>query len=858
MKKQLLKRRKDLYLTIQRAVIIIILILFFQNFFNINTEASEDVKLRSGSNFTVEELQYQVFRNEEVQVVGLATDIAVVNIPNVITYNGQDWKVTRIAMSAFAECNNITNIIIPQNVTTIEDSAFEGCSNLISITIPEGVTTIGWNAFGGCKSLTSITIPKGVTSLQEYVFYGCTGLTNITIPEGMTEIGNGIFSGCTGLTSIIIPESVTSIGNDVFYNCSKLVIHSNNNAYAHSYAIENGIKWSPFANLKVGDTFVVDELEYRVIKNGEAEVSNLALNKKKIDIPSVITYKENNNEFKVTGIGDNAFCGHYDIISITMPDSLTYIGQSSFEDCYGLTSITIPKSVTSIGRAAFAGCAAITSLTIPENVKSIERSVFSGCCGLTSITIPERITSIGEHAFSGCDSLTEIKIPKNVVSIGEYAFFACSSLTKITIPKRVEKIENALFAECKSLTSIDIPDNVTSIGEHAFRGSGLVNIKIPESITNIGLYAFVGCNNLLIRTDNVYVRTYATKNSLKWKPLIRQISETSVTLSQTSYTYDGTQKQPFLMIKDGNKYLELDTDYTIKYKNNINVGTATITVTGIDNYTGTIIRTFSIKAKKIGGTTAKLTATAYSYTGNAKTPSVTIKDNGKILEKNKDYTVSYKNNKAIGTATVTATGKGNYTGTKILTFKINPAKVNSLKQSAVYSTKSIKMSWAKVTGAAGYTVYRSATKNGDYKLIKTVTTNTCTNSGLYPGQSYYYKVRAYKTVNGQKIHGAFSDIKCMVTKPSESPYIYLVAVNKQVEIMWTSVLGVDGYEIYMSTSKNGTFTKIKTANLAAVNYTKKGLKKGQKYYFKARTYKTNGAGVKVYSKWSNVRAVTIN
>ncbi len=227
------------------------------------------------------------------------------------------------------------------------------------------------------------------------------------------------------------------------------------------------------------------------------------------------------------------------------------------------------------------------------------------------------------------------------------------------------------------------------------------------------------------------------------------------------------------------------------------------------------------------------------------------------LKKGGDYTVSYKNNNAIGTATVTITGKGNYTGVKTLTFKINPAKVTSLKQSAAYSTPNIKMSWTKVKGAAGYEVYRGDTKNGSYKLLKTVTTNTCTNSGLKAGSKYYYKVRAYKTVNGKKVYGAYSDAKSMLTKPAAPSKISLSAGSRQVKISWEKSAGSNGYEVYMSTSKDGTYTKIKTANLSTFSYTKTGLTKGQKYYFKVKAYKTTGTNEKVYSGWSNVKAVTV-
>jgi len=168
------------------------------------------------------------------------------------------------------------------------------------------------------------------------------------------------------------------------------------------------------------------------------------------------------------------------------------------------------------------------------------------------------------------------------------------------------------------------------------------------------------------------------------------------------------------------------------------------------------------------------------------------------------------------------------------------------------------MSWAKVTGAAGYEIYRSDEKSGTYKLIKTVTTNSCTNSGLKAGSKYYYKVRAYKTVNGKKVYGVYSDVKSMITKPSTPSNASATAGSRQAKISWGKSSGANGYEVYMSTSKNGTYQKIKAANSSATSYTKTGLKKGQKYYFKVRAYKTTGTGIKVYSGWSSIKFVTVN
>lgn len=257
--------------------------------------------------------------------------------------------------------------------------------------------------------------------------------------------------------------------------------------------------------------------------------------------------------------------------------------------------------------------------------------------------------------------------------------------------------------------------------------------------------------------------------------------------------------------------------------------------------------------------TVKLSETSYIHDGKSKKPTVRITDsNGKDLKSGSDYTVSYDSGRtAVGTYTVTVTFKGNYSGTKKLSFKINPGKVLSFRQNTyAYSSTAIQMSWKKVSGAEGYIIYRSATKNGTFKWLKTITGTSFKNSYQKAGTKYYYKVRAYKTVDGQKVYGAYSEVKAMITKPS-IPKISAAAGKKSVTVKWNQSNGANGYEVYMSANRNSGFTKIKTANSATFSYTKTGLKKGQRYYFKVKSYTVNGSGVKVYSGWSNVKAFTI-
>ena len=124
-----------------------------------------------------------------------------------------------IGNMAFAFCNSLTIINIPNSATTIGKAAFVHCNSLTSINIPNSVTTIENSAFGGCKSLTSINIPNSVTTIGIIAFVVCKSLISINIPNSVTTIGLGAFSGCKSLTSITIPNSVTTIEDGAFRGC---------------------------------------------------------------------------------------------------------------------------------------------------------------------------------------------------------------------------------------------------------------------------------------------------------------------------------------------------------------------------------------------------------------------------------------------------------------------------------------------------------------------------------------------------------------------------------------------------------------------------------------------------------------
>jgi hypothetical protein len=241
------------------------------------------------------------------------------------------------------------------------------------------------------------------------------------------------------------------------------------------------------------------------------------------------------------------------------------------------------------------------------------------------------------------------------------------------------------------------------------------------------------------------------------------ISKASVTLSTSIYAYDGKAKKPGVTVKLNGKTLKNGTDYTVSYSNNTKVGTAKVTIKGKGNYTGSVSKTYSIKNNFKKATVSGISTKA--FTGKNITQSITVKYNGKTLKKGTDYTVSYSNNKNIGTATVKIAGKGSYTGTITKTFKINPAKQEIQKLTA--KSKAFFVDWAQKGSATGYEIQYAT--NSKFTSAKKVTitnnkTDTKTISKLSGKKKYYVRVRSYTTVKGTKYYGAWSASKCVTTK----------------------------------------------------------------------------------------------
>ena len=339
-------------------------------------------------------------------------------IPNTVTYNGITYSVTEIATGAFNDCNELTNIVIPNTVTAIRNSAFQSCVGLTSITIPASVVYIEHQGgscrqpFTNCSNLTSIVVEDGNTvfdcrnncnaiieTATNTLILGCM---NTTIPNSVTSIGSDAFYGCRGLCSLTIPNSVSEIGMDAFggWPCGIPNIIYEGNA--------TGSPWGAVTHNGFMDGFLVYKDASRTYLSSCCKSAEGA-----VTIPSTVDTIDQYAFRWCTGLstivvesGNAVYDSRSNCNAIIETTTNTLL--------FGFKTTTIPNSVTSIGDFAFEECSGLTAVTIPNTVTSIGYRAFDGCTGLTSVNIGNSVTSIGQYAFRGCTEISEIFCKCNV------------------------------------------------------------------------------------------------------------------------------------------------------------------------------------------------------------------------------------------------------------------------------------------------------------------------------------------------------------------------------------------------------------------------------------------------------------
>ena len=190
---------------------------------------------------------------------------------------------------------------------------------------------------------------------------------------------------------------------------------------------------------------------------------------------------------------------------------------------------------------------------------------------------------------------------------------------------------------------------------------------------------------------------------------------TALTISDNNTSVSGIQDKSCSgspvtqapVVRIGLKTLSEGIDYVVSYADNLHAGTARMTITGKGNYRGSITRTFKIRPVSVASASVS-GLKSVTYTGKALTQSPVVKVGSTTLVSGTHYTVSYKNNINAGTATVTITGKGDYTGTRSVTFKINKAAQSITVKSSASSVPVGKTATVTITGNKGTKSFKSS------------------------------------------------------------------------------------------------------------------------------------------------------
>ena len=410
-------------------------------------------------------------------------------------------SVSSSAVSPFATCINLKEIILPNTLETVGKRAFYGCTGLESVVVGTGTTTIDSSAFYDCSSLSAVTLPSGLTSIASSAFYNCSALAEITIPDSVTSIGNTAFYNCTALESVSISTDLTSLSSSAFTNCTNI----HNLTYTGSGSV----------------------------------TSDLVLNKTGIQNVTITD--------TVTSISESAFTNATSLKNATIGDGVTTIGNAAFDGCTVLAKVLIGDSVLSIGSYAFQNCTNLVTADLPSKLTTISEGAFKNCSSLKTVIIPDSVTILGSYAYYENESLSTLVIGDGVKGatsssnpyISTYAFYGCTSLESVTIPDHITTLQDNSFVHCTNLIlelgtnivtktyssstslskaingckGVEIKDGVESIGEYAFYGSSVTSIVVPKSVIAIGKSAFAGCSDCVVTLETTIVSKDFTSDS---------------------------------------------------------------------------------------------------------------------------------------------------------------------------------------------------------------------------------------------------------------------------------------------------------------------------------------------------------
>ena len=427
-----------------------------------------------------------------------------------------------IGSCAFASCENMESLWIPDSVKVIKQGAVKGCKNLKEVNtkdlgtanIPEGVeiiggSTLGYNTGGAigvfkdCNKINVVNLPRSLKRIEQGAFANTSAEINcsassgeVNIPEGVEYIGDRAFAGCE-MKSLYIPCSVKIIERGAFKDCKNLkeVNDNENTEGPRTVNIPEGVE-------RIGGSVSGCGRNIIGVFEGCSEINM-------VNLPRSLKII-GHGAFANTSVEINCSAGSG---KINIPDGVECIGASAFEHCSGINSINFSGNVRTIAKRAFANtfaeinCSAGSEeINIPDGVECIEESAFENCNRIKSVNIPASVKVIGASAFGNCREINSINFSGNVKTIAKRAFANCINLVlvnatedskNVNIPDGVECIEESAFENCNKIKSVNIPGSVEYIGKSAFENCGeIIFVNFLGNVRTIAEKAFASCRSL--------------------------------------------------------------------------------------------------------------------------------------------------------------------------------------------------------------------------------------------------------------------------------------------------------------------------------------------------------------------------
>ena len=731
-----------------------------------------------------------------------------------------------ISIAAYSGSSSMTNLTIPSEidgytVSAISDYAFSDDKYLLKISIPDTVTRIGAYAFAdsaireisggsnvislgeacfaGAAGLLQAFLPSGVTEIPDFCFSACASITELALSSSIVSVGDYAFNGCSYLSSVTVPESVQTIGAYAFADCQKL-----KSVELPSSML--GMNEQYFGNAAI-HYYAASMLKFVALQQTTKASVHLAWN----EVAGADGYQ------LYRKIGTEGAYSLVKSVNGTQTDNFSLTsGKTYYYKVVAYQQNGSEKKSIAASDEVGIRIAYLTTPDITEITQSSEDSAqmsWSGINGAQSYEIWRAYSRDGEYTLlktvngtsttntgliGGRDYFYKIRALYQADGDVEYSAFSSSfefhmPLLFVTVPQNVYARETAAGTVYLSWDAVAGAD-----GYCVYRQRGNGKMALVKTITD------PSCYNYGLKSGETYSYQVA------------------------AYYYEGSQE----------KHTECSEPVRVK-----------------------ILPVATPQIKTVSQSAANAALITWSSVGVADGYELyrSRSENGTYyLMKSVEGIAATNYNLTLGAtyfykvrAYVNQEGGGREYGefSNVMNVTIEDLAQTRIKSVVQADTSSAKVTWAATAGAEGYEIWRSVNDTKQFELVRTTSGFAIQDRDLKDGQTYYYKVRAYKTAeDGSMLYGGYS--QALSVKVIAMPVLRTVAQESasSARIIWDKIPSAEGYELWRSEDQGKNYTCIKSISTSdTINYK---LTLGAVYLYKVRAYYTTENGVKMYSSFS--------